>query len=100
MVLTGVVAPDREHAVFLYCRTDTSVAASGERIRLDGLDDDHSYRVTVRRDLGAVPVMGVSPPPWLGTGVVLRGAVLRTVGLAAPQLYPQEAMLLEVRAVR
>ena len=98
VVVTGVVAEDTRHAVYLYARLDTSVAANGERLRLDGLDDSLSYQVRVRTDLGEVPTMGVALPQWIHKGVTLPGRVLRTVGLAVPQLPPSEAMLIEATA--
>ncbi len=99
VLLTGVVAADRSHAVYTYARLDTSVAATGDRLRLAGLDDDATYAVRVREDLGAPDTIHVAPPPWLSEGVTLPGRVLREVGLAVPQLNPQSAVLLELRRV-
>lgn len=96
VLLTGVVAPDGSRAVYGYARLDTSVAATGDRLRLDGLDDHAAYTVQVRRDLGAPETIHVAPPPWMEEGVTLPGRLLREVGLAAPQLNPQSAVLLEV----
>lgn len=99
VILTGVVAQDQARAVFLYARLDTAVAAVGERIHLSGLRDDAVYDVRVRRDLGEVPTMDRTAPGWMSTHVRLSGRVLDEIGLAAPQLMPQEAMLLDVMAV-
>ncbi|UNX53233.1 alpha-galactosidase [Georgenia sp. TF02-10] len=99
-VLTGVVGADQRRAVFLYARLDTAVAAGGERIRLTGLREDALYEVRVRRDLGEVPTMDRVPPPWMAEPLLVPGRVLAELGLAAPQLLPQEAMLLDLSAVR
>lgn len=94
VLLTGVVSPDQSRAVFCYARLDTSVAATGDRLRLDGLADDALYTLTVRCDLGEPETIHVTPPPWMSKPITLPGRILRKVGLAAPQLHPQSALLL------
>ena len=77
---------------------NTYYGRNGYSLRLEGLEDERHYTVAVRRDLGEPETIHVAPPPWLDTPVTLPGRVLRTTGLAAPQLLPQSALLLEVRA--
>lgn len=97
VLLTGVVSADQSRAVYTYTRLDTSTAALGDRLRLDGLDDQAAYTVQVRTDLGEPETAHVQPPRWMSAPITLRGRLLRITGLAAPQLLPQSAMLLDVR---
>jgi len=99
-LLTGVVSPDRTEAAFVYARLDTSVAAAGERLRLCGLTKSTVYRVEVRRDLGEPASIHVVSPRWMADPIELSGSVLEELGLAAPQLVPQEAMLITATEVR
>jgi alpha-galactosidase len=42
---------------------------------------------------------GIHPPPWTTEGITLPGSALATVGLRAPALFPEQLMLIRVRAV-
>jgi len=96
-LLHGVVTA--EQAVYAYVRLATSVDAVPSRLRLPGLDPARTYRVRVRPEVGDVPTSGRSQAPWLGMGVELPGAALTRIGLAAPLLHPDQAVLLHAVAV-
>ncbi|HST85844.1 MAG TPA: alpha-galactosidase [Kineosporiaceae bacterium] len=94
----GVVAQDGSEALFAIVTTATAVTAPPGRIRLPGLDSDHSYRVVPQppgdHPVGIIDPLGV---PWLNPdGVTLPGQVLVRVGLQAPELHPEQILLLRV----
>ncbi|ROS27868.1 alpha-galactosidase [Cellulomonas sp. PhB150] len=94
----GVVATDRSEALFAVVALGTAQGALPPVIRLPGLDPSRTYRVSVV-DVGAEPtfVQPQAPPWWPGT--TLPGRVLAEVGLAAPLLAPENAVLLRCEAV-
>ncbi|MFI1994366.1 alpha-galactosidase [Actinoplanes sp. NPDC020271] len=95
VLLHGVVAQDRSSAVFALVTLDSPAAALPPPIRFPGLDPDRLYTV---RTLGHPPrVVQDAPPPWLAAGAVtLPGRVLAEVGLPAPLLVPEQAVLLSL----
>jgi alpha-galactosidase len=94
----GVVAADKSEAIFMYAQLTTSEYSRPANIRLTGLDDNAEYRVRVVEPAGAATAMQLLPPKWYA-GVQLSGALLATVGLRAPVLHPEQAMLIEVSRV-
>jgi len=100
--LTGVVAPERDHAVFVWSRTGTSPATQSGRVPLPGLAPDRSYSVRLVSELGEPAFSARVAPPWTaeaGDGsLVVSGAVLGSVGLPMPTLAPAQAMVLQLRA--
>jgi alpha-galactosidase len=96
-LLHGVVAPDA--AVFAYVRLATGADAQPPRVLLPGLDPARRWRVTRRAEVGDPAWFGPAQPPWLEKGVELPGSVLTTVGLPAPLLHPEQALLLHATAV-
>jgi alpha-galactosidase len=98
--LHGVVAPDRREAVYALVRLATSADAVPPRLMLPGLDDDLEYEVVRRDDAGVARAVVRRGVPWWERGSTrASGAVLARVGLAAPLLHPEQAVLLHVRAV-
>lgn len=94
--LHGVVAQDRSRALFSLTAMSRSEVCPRGRITLRGLDPTRRYRVQPLL-IGETP-MGLIAPPWTQAegGAVLTGAALMHVGLAAPQLYPEQTLLFEV----
>ncbi|WP_433791322.1 alpha-galactosidase [Actinoplanes sp. CA-252034] len=94
-LLHGVIAQDRSHAVFALVTLGTPAAALPPPIRFPGLDPDRSYTV---RPIGVPPrTVQDAPPPWMAAGAMtLPGRVLAEVGLPAPLLTPEQALLLEL----
>jgi alpha-galactosidase len=94
----GVVAQDGAEALFALVTTATAVTSPPGRIRLPGLESDRSYRVVPQppgdHPVGIIDPLGV---PWLNAdGVTLPGQVLERVGLQAPELHPEQILLLRV----
>ncbi|MEU4163769.1 alpha-galactosidase [Actinoplanes sp. NPDC026670] len=94
-LLHGVVAQDRSHAVYALVSLGSPAAALPPPIRFPGLDPDRSYTV---RPIGVPPrTVQDAPPPWLAAGAItLPGRVLTELGLPAPLLTPEQALLLEL----
>lgn len=97
----GVLAPDRSRAIFALVALDQPDVVSVGRIPLPGLDPDRRYRVS------PVPVSatpsGLKQPPWWPApsepGEVFSGAALASVGLRAPGMHPEQAVLLRVDGI-
>jgi alpha-galactosidase len=121
VLLHGVLAPDRSVALYAIVSMAVSEVVQVGRLRLPGLDPGRRYRV--RPVTAGRPPAGLVKPDWWGgppltrqalipdlavkltwpsgplDGVVLSGATLATAGLMAPGLEPEEAVILEARAV-
>ena len=123
--VTGVVAPDRGEALFSLVGLTRSVVSPRGQVRLPGLDPARRYRVRPVL-IGDVP-SGLLGPAWFGLreaadvlaydatspypvpgrpsagqeipGITLSGAQLAAVGIAAPMLNPEQALVLQVQAV-
>jgi alpha-galactosidase len=91
--LHGVVSSDRREALFAYVRMDTTADSRPARLLFPGLDPDITYAV-VRRDETEPSRF---TPQWL-FGTSSTGSALATVGLPAPFLDPQQAVLLHLTA--
>ncbi|MFG1744892.1 alpha-galactosidase [Micromonospora chalcea] len=97
----GVVAHDRDHAVYAVSRVATSAAQVPGVVRLPGLDPARRYRVRPPTEAPEPAMLELSPPGWLawpGDGITVTGSVLTSVGLQLPALHPEQALLLEVVA--
>jgi alpha-galactosidase len=94
--LEGVVASDRQQALYGFSLTERPRTWPVGRLALPALDDDVSYRVRAVFPDGHVPAG--AQPPWLLDGVTLSGRILRLVGLEMPSLDPDRSVLFHVRA--
>ena len=119
--LHGVVAPDRSRALFAFASTDSLYPDPVPRLRVRGLDPERSYRIRPVF-VGSVP-SGLRPPVWWGEPPVppppptpdrpdhlaisvdvdypggrFSGAALEHVGVAAPLVHPDQAVLFRVDA--
>jgi alpha-galactosidase len=96
----GVVTPDRSRAIFAFAPADSLYPDPVPALRLRGLDPGRRYRV--QPVLVGAPPSGLRPPPWWGAaedgypGVVLTGAALEHVGVVAPIVHPDQAVLLQL----
>ena len=96
----GVVAADGAQAVHALVQTATSVQSPPGPVRLPGLWPDASYVVRPLPPGDVVRGPGMSLPGWWSEeGVTLSGRVLTEVGVQAPALYPEAAVLVECRRV-
>lgn len=94
----GVVAQDGGEAVYALTQVATGVASPAGRVRLPGLDPRATYDV---RPLPPGDDTSAADPwslPWWSTGIRLKGSVLASMGVQAPNLLPERLVLL--RAVR
>lgn len=67
------------------------------RIRLPGLDPRATYRLEpVELSASALVRTADGPPSWWTTPTSASGDLLATVGLQAPMLYPEQALLLKL----
>ena len=118
--LHGVVAHDGSEAIYSAAVLDTPHPDPPARLKLRGLTGDRTYRVTPVL-IGTMPP-GLIPPAWWGEpsdaatlatleywdraeradvrfpGGRFRGDVLAAAGVAAPRLYPDQAVLYRVVA--
>lgn len=95
----GVVALDRRRALFAFVAMDTTLAAQPGRVRLPGLDPALRYRVDpVHLSDGALTRTASGPPSWWTDPPTVSGRVLEAVGLQAPMLYPEQALLFRLVA--
>jgi alpha-galactosidase len=100
LLLTGVVSPRAEEAVFVVAAVATSSTQTPVPVPLPGLRDDLRYavrRVGPDDDDGSTPVDPGAA--WLSTGVTLPGSVLGDVGVALPVMHPETALVLQCTAV-
>lgn len=95
----GVVAHDQSRALFAYVQEGVCASSRPASLRLPGLDPDRLYRVQEERAAGAPNYWQIDATPWMVDGVVLSGRSLLDVGLVAPILTSEQAVLLSVTAV-
>ena len=97
-LLHGVVAQDGSRAVFAAVQMAQSITSDQGRVRLPGLTKDRVYRVSKVTTPG--PQVRNSAPWWVDGGTVeLNGAALASVGVQVPAQWPENAILLDVRAI-
>ncbi|MFB7618000.1 alpha-galactosidase [Kitasatospora sp. NPDC056181] len=98
-LLHGTVSDDRRHGVFGLFQLVSSTSSVAGRIRLPGLDPSLTYTVTVCPEFQAASAHPSTAVPWIAEGSVrVSGAVLATIGLAAPLLDPEQCLVLELLA--
>jgi alpha-galactosidase len=91
----GVVAKDGSRAIFAAVQLRPSEYSRPTNIRLVGLDQDATYRVRVVTPAGSADFMNLHLPAWMSEELELSGAFLDRVGLKAPVLRPEQALLIE-----
>jgi alpha-galactosidase len=96
----GVVAANRDEAVFTVCTVASIEEALTERLRLDGLDPERRYTLRLRDEIGTAQWGWVTPAWMVKTPVVVPGRVLTEVGLQLPTLWPVQSLLLHLTAVQ
>lgn len=97
--VTGFIAPGAGRAVVIVATVASLEDARAERLRIPGLDSTQTYRVRVRREIGAAKY-GWIAPEWFTRGeTTLPGAVLERVGLQLPTLWPTQAFVLDLEVL-
>jgi alpha-galactosidase len=95
----GVVAQDGAEAVFAVVAVGPRVWTRPGRVRLPGLVERTTYRVTLLQPGDSAPGNDRNPPPWLSaTPVDVPGSGLGTVGIEIPSIYPEQLLLVHVEA--
>ncbi|MEM7442257.1 MAG: alpha-galactosidase [Pseudomonadota bacterium] len=97
----GMVSRDRSEAIYAVAQLDTPPLTTSPPVRLIGLARDRSYAV---RFALPVPSGARAETPLLDAmasadGVTLPGAILSSVGLQLPTLWPRSAVLLHLTVV-
>jgi alpha-galactosidase len=90
----GVVAQDGSEAVYSLAQVATGVALPAGRVRLPGLDPEATYDLRPLSPGGDSRAADFSSLPWWSTGIRLRGSVLGSMGVQAPNLLPERLVLL------
>ena len=96
LLLHGVVARDRLRALYGLIRLESTALAQSGQVLIPGLDDHASYRLRPRL-VGNGPER-LGEPAWFGVdheGIVMTGQALRLHGVRAPQLLPDQILILE-----
>jgi alpha-galactosidase len=93
----GVVARDRGEALFAFVQLASSAAEVPNPVRLPGLDPARTYRVQVV-DTGGTPfTVQREQPAWMDDGsLVATGSFLASIGVRAPVLGPEQALVLHL----
>jgi alpha-galactosidase len=92
----GVVAPNREEALYAFVATATTIAPGVGRVGLPGLNPARRYRMEqVMPDLERAE----GSPSWLASLPTTSGSALELIGLEAPRLLPESLALLHVHAI-
>ncbi|PSK99799.1 alpha-galactosidase [Haloactinopolyspora alba] len=95
----GYVGERAERAIFAFVALGTSVAAQPGRIRLPGLNPDTVYRVEpIHLSDSALVHTASGPPSWWTEPTTVTGRLLGSVGLQAPMVYPEQALLFRLVA--
>jgi alpha-galactosidase len=85
-------------ALFCFVQLSTSSAQLPGTVLLPGLDPERSYRVEPSPLAGGPELLQLEPPGWF-EGVTLTGRALAVAGLALPDLAPEQALIVRLRAV-
>ncbi len=92
----GVISKDISEALFAYVTLSAAMGSRPSAILLPGLSADKSYRVRAVFPAGEPTYLQRTQVEWL-EGIELTGAALASVGLRPPVLFPENAMLIEVK---
>jgi alpha-galactosidase len=90
----GVVAHDGTEAVYSLAQVATGVASPAGRVRLPGLDPEAVYDVLPLFPGDDTSAADQSSLPWWSPGIRLKGSVLGSMGVQAPNLLPERLVLL------
>lgn len=96
--LYGIVSEDRSKALFTYVQLTPAATSHPRDLRFRGLDEHGLYRATAVFPAGKPREMGHHSPEWF-EGIELTGSALMAMGLTAPILEPENALLIEIIAI-
>jgi alpha-galactosidase len=92
----GVISNDGKQAIFAYATLSSISGSRPNAIFIPGLDASKTYKVRAVFPAGEPTFIQRTQVAWLD-GVKLTGAALESVGLRAPILNPENAMLIEIK---
>ncbi|MFM8192996.1 MAG: alpha-galactosidase [Actinomycetota bacterium] len=97
--LHGVIARNKSEALFAYVQLRPIVTSHAPNIRIRGLHEKSHYAISILSAAGKAEYMAITPPPWIERGAELSGSELEQVGIPAPILRPENALLIEIREI-
>lgn len=92
----GVISKDQKQAIFAYVTLSAASSSRPNAIFIPGLDPAKKYQVRAVFPAGEPTFIQRTQVAWMD-GVKLTGAALASVGLRAPILNPENAMLIEIK---
>ncbi len=92
----GVISNDGKQAIFAYATLSATSGSRPNAIFIPGLDASKTYKVRAVFPAGEPTFIQRTQVAWMD-GVKLTGAALASVGLRAPILNPENAMLIEIK---
>jgi alpha-galactosidase len=95
----GVVAQDGSRGIFSAVQLRPSQYSRPANLRFHGLDELATYRIKLVTPAGPAEFMNLHVPAWMSQELELTGAFLSAVGLKAPVLRPEQALLIEATRV-
>jgi len=97
--LHGVISKEKRDALFAFVQLRPIVTSHAPNLRIRGLKEGAKYKVSVLSAGGTAEFMNITPPPWIHEGAIVTGSQLESVGLPAPILRPENALLLEIKEI-
>jgi alpha-galactosidase len=98
-LLYGTVSQDLQQALFTFFQISESALSHPHPLTFTGLDPEQIYLVRAISPAGMARQMALSSPPWMDTQLYLTGSELAGIGVAAPILAPEQALLIYLEAV-
>ncbi len=95
--LSGVVAPDTGHAVYLVAQEADRARPHPAPLRLPGLRADASYRLQIPAPQRPDGKLSATHRALYAEGVVAAGGMLAHAGFMPPPMQPETAVILELR---
>ena len=92
----GVVSDQGDRAIFAAAQLRPSQYSRPTNLRFTGLNKETSYKIKVVSPAGPAEFMNLQLPAWMQQEVQATGAFLSQVGLKAPVLRPEQALLIEL----
>ena len=96
--LYGFVSDDAKEALFTYIQREPSSSAQPDPILISGLASNKSYEVKPIFPAGKPGQMSRGEVGWFN-GIRASGEQLESIGLATPILEPDNALLIQIRAI-
>jgi alpha-galactosidase len=96
--LQGVVSQDQKTALFSFATLQGMSGSRAEALVFPGLNENQQYLVKAVYPAGEPKFIQRTQVAWL-EGIKLYGSALKNVGLRAPNMNPENALLIEIEAI-